>query len=1598
MAAVKTEAQYKQYFSGSFKGMDSIIDDVLTPIFGKFTPTTSPTSVDYADDAHFGNGGANIDHIYDYGTFYTDKVDVSVFEVILADKCQISIARKNIQNTVRRITETYSGAFIVFHYSDGSRNAEAQTWRLSWLKRLDVHRKDSPAKRYTYLCGPSYSCRTIAQRFDELQKNSNKTLDSITMAFDVEALSKDFFYEYKVFYDDIIQWITGSRYVGEKKTERKAGLFKSDVDLYKLFADKCKDINKKEWAAWSSKQQTDAVEKFVRDWVKKLMGRMVFLQFIQKKGWLGISDKVSDWKGGSQNFLLERFYKCSASNKNFLKDELYAILFDSLNKSTSKDSGGVEITKRDGLKYPFLNGGLFEEEPADTLHIELPNDFFHNEANKDNAHVIGRKGYRENNDDFFSTCGLLDFFSHYNFTIDENASEDDESEVGIDPEMLSKVFENLLEDNKEKGAFYTPKEIVQYMCKESLVSYLCTKIKGIDKEIRNFVETQLIDKKLTEQKGEILNALHKVKICDPAVGSGAFPMGLLNLILKLRLVLNDDTVCTDKGYDYAELMSKINKAESGINEDDCDEKAQLARIKCAIKKHIIQNNIYGVDIEKGAVDLARLRFWLNIVVDEDKPTPLPNLDFKIMQGNSLLECYEGIDLSNLGKMKILKKGKVQCDLFGEIDGVEKDALYVGDAFADFDLQKEIKDYMDISDPKNKQKARKSIEKYIHYILITTLNVRKLEIQQQITRYKCLTDLTKKQKQDWSKKESEEKQIETAIENLQSVINDKFFLWHTWFADVFENGGFDIVIGNPPYVKEYENKDAFNLIKKGKYYKAKMDLWFYFACFSMDLLKSNGILSFIAQPQWRTSATATILRNKICDEATILQLVDFGTYMVFDASTQAMIFVIQNRTASIYDFDFKINDGVLQNKRDLIHFLNEKFSLIQFDKAKFKNSTFSFVTNNVFNPILSKIKSLENFELDKNKEIIQGIIGGPDNAFKLTDAETLKFSKTESAFIKPFYTSTTRYYTPKTNEYILYICDKNIENVSTDEHPLIYRKLEPYKDALEKRREVLNGRKSWFSLWWERDEEYFLPCPKIVYAARTLGRNFTYTEEAFYASRNCFLIKTEKINLKYLVGFLNSRLLFLYMDKSLKHNGDMLQIDKNQFLDIPLFVPEHNKQKAIIDIVDEILVAKKSNPQVDTTVLESKIDILVYLLYDLTWDEMQIVESSSDHPIYIDKTTYESWRKTYNKKGILPSEKDMESAIRASFAYTNCTSSPRLDLTTEEIMTLAQIDHFTDYGFQGINCIDDKHKQIEVILKNKKIKQVESKITIDEARKRIEKIKKLIEKLDEDKKKREIKHEKDIEKTKKDFAKKLDALKNKKHSLEEDSVEGNNEETIDQNSLQEKICKLNREYERDLARIKAKRAALEKEKKELEDEIAKHKGEPEETEIIVIRNVSILGEYYRADSQIILYLETIRKSAFPSYKLFQTYIHEMFHAYYDANPAGPDYYIEKVEEPITELGALTFIEKFTGKNKDKEFMDFAVAQVEKKQFNPAVCHYGFGAYLFKKDKGLVQQYYDNRSKIVNPSSDLTAYEDMFKIAYPTSESDCLDKLKKVLGII
>ena len=642
-----------------------------------------------------------------------DDHKIAIYEVHLSEHVNIERNRAGIRNLLCSQWRGggFAGAFMLCY-----RNSES-VLRFSYVSESwgfndeGAYKKESTdALRFTYLLGEGHRSRTAVQQFMELM-NSGLTLKDVTKAFSVEAVSKRFFDEYKKNYEDIVEYVTGKRVVkenGKWVTKPTGTPNKKIMAQFGVFADP---------------------EKAVRDYVKKLMGRLVFIQFLQKKGWMGVPANDAAWKNGDKDFVQTLFKK--TPNKDTFVDDVLEPLFDDLNTKRENDLVSSEMVGK-GIKVPYLNGGLFEKDAQDDTEFPLPKK---------------------------RMADLLDFFTQYNFTIDEN--DPDDAEVGVDPEMLSCIFENLLEDNKEKGAFYTPKEIVQYMCRESLIAHLCNGVKKNETKdrIRDFVLTHKAEAlKNGEDISEAIDEkLKNVKICDPAIGSGAFPMGLMRELYFCRSAI--------EGFDHAKAAE--------------------------IKKHIIQQNIYGVDIEKGAVDIARLRFWLSLIVDEETPHALPNLDFKIMQGNSLLEQYEGVDLSDITYKTSKKEMKVGYDLLDSNLTKSKQLIsFLKDKF------------FDCEDHETKRQIRDALKSEIQALLVEKGCGIKLDAVKDVT------------------------------------ATDQFFLWHTWFSEVFEQGGFDIVIGNPPYVET--NDDTF---RQYETFSCR-ELYAYFFEKAVSILKKDGIISFI----------------------------------------------------------------------------------------------------------------------------------------------------------------------------------------------------------------------------------------------------------------------------------------------------------------------------------------------------------------------------------------------------------------------------------------------------------------------------------------------------------------------------------------------------------------------------------------------------------------------------------------------------------------------------------------------------------------------------------------------------------------------------------
>lgn len=550
---------------------------------------------------------------------------LAVFEVDVAPRVDLLRNRVALRQLVARcIDEVSAHAVLAFFVQGGNK-----PYRLTFATResvlnadtLAIETKETATRRFTYVLGPGETRRTAAMRLQSLvDHREGATLDDVTDAFSVEKLNKEFFDTYKTHYQNFCSHLID----GSAPT--------------RIFGLKLKGVDEKEH---------DKALKPVRDFVKKLLGRLVFLHFLQKKGWLGCPADATNWKNGDPDFLGKLFRDCPArEQESFHSRRLVPLFFDTLNRERKGDL--FPIT---GTRVPYLNGGLFEKDFDGVDEIDFP------------AHLFGN---------------LLEFFGQYNFTIDEN--DPDEHEIGIDPEMLGHIFENLLEDNKDKGAYYTPKPVVQYMCQQSLIQALTGHFRG-DEAARAGIET-LIRKKepidpqkenwLSAHATELEKLLDDLRICDPAIGSGAFPIGLLQEIFWTKLTLHP----------------------------------ALKRAKT--KREIIQRSIHGVDLDPGAVEIARLRFWLALIVDEPEPLPLPNLDYQIMQGNSLLESFERLDLSKISQPQtvgITLLGSDQSELGFSAKQIEiSDASPVRE-----DLAALQKDYFVLKDADEKARIRHHID-------------------------------------------------------------------------------------------------------------------------------------------------------------------------------------------------------------------------------------------------------------------------------------------------------------------------------------------------------------------------------------------------------------------------------------------------------------------------------------------------------------------------------------------------------------------------------------------------------------------------------------------------------------------------------------------------------------------------------------------------------------------------------------------------------------------------------------------------------------------------------------------------------------------------
>ena len=1075
------------------------------------------------------------------GKYSDGEKNIDILVITLKKETSLERARTMQRNFVARYLNGSRGgemkdAALVAYVSPGK-----EDWRFSLVKmdyKFDkkgkVKEEFTPARRWSFLVGTNEKSHTAQSRLVKLLMNDDEkpALEEIEKSFDIETVTKEFFIKYR------------ELFIRTKEELDRA--IKKDSKIEADF--KAKGVDTVNFA-------------------KKLLGQIIFLYFLQKKGWFGVG-RDDDWGTGSKQFLRELFEKKHGGYNNFFNDILEPLFYEALR--TGEERKHVDYYySRFNCKIPFLNGGLFDPiGNYDWVHTDIiiPDKLFSN-----------RNKNKEGD-------GILDIFDLYNFTVKED--EPLEKEVAIDPELLGKAYEKFnairpdnFEEykkvlksgktgeenkfNKKFGVYYTPREIVHYMCQQSLIEYLYSGLNietityqkignsqsemfgnakkkgqldiitehksstGVSREAVEFLilegekyleylktvkskkennteykdkyKKKKVFKELKDNSNKIDYLLSNITVCDPAVGSGAFSVGMMSEIVRARNVLS--------------IFIQDNN-----------------RTPYEFKRRCIEHSLYGVDIDPGAVEITKLRLWLSLVVDEDdikNIKPLPNLDYKIVQGNSLIGYPEGW----------------QSDITKKIENLKNEFFYETNPNKKIELKKEIDDL-----------------------------------------------------------------IQSRYKNSEKVVGYKInFDFRTQFSEVFRNnGGFDVVIGNPPYVRQETLGNEFkNLMKKNYPEVANgiADLYVYFFGIAFQVFKSKGTITFITPNKYLKTKYGLELRNTL-RKYQVDKIIDFFELPVFEAANDTAITIIRNEQQFETTKYFPVRS--LSNL-DLNILTQGNYLTPQ------KNDTEWIFIGSIQNQILKKFykNSIPLKEFVKDK-IYSGIKTAFNKAFVLSKESADELLQTESMKVIKKYAQSTAIKKWEITDKEKYFLATGYDIDIPKKYPSAYKFLKQFEKPLKKRLD--KGRK-----WWNlRACKYYneFEKSKIIYMHTAKKHEFYLDTEGYYINNSCYMIVSDN---KFLFCFLNSKLFEWF--KKLKFvaygdadKGGRCKLDYNKMITIPIKKISRLEQQPFITLVDRILAIteeedylQSAQKQTKVKSLETEIDQLVYKLYDLTEEEIKIVE-------------------------------------------------------------------------------------------------------------------------------------------------------------------------------------------------------------------------------------------------------------------------------------------------------------------------------------------------------------------------------------------------------
>ena len=1047
----------------------------------------------------------------------------------------------------------------------------------------------------------------------------------------------------------------------------------------------------------------------------RLITRIIFIWFIKekklvpanlfRKDFLHKILKDFDKDNKSQNYyhaILQNLFFGTLNQKmnerDFVKEGTfqqnkteYGVknLFRYADKFTISEKDVIQLFK----DVPFLNGGLFDcldrpNEEGKILYVDgfsrnpkrqaiVPDYlFFGEEQEVDLNEIFGTKNKK------YKVKGLVNLLESYKFTVAENTPI--EEEIALDPELLGKVFENLLASynpetqttaRKQTGSFYTPREIVNYMVDESLIEYLKQKCNEIfpdfENRLRDLFTYSDNPNPFNEKETKILiKAINTCKMFDPACGSGAFPMGMLHRMVYLLTKLDPDNSKWKAVQEERIIGEKIKELEKdknaieGLSDAAVKEKARKAvdeRLKeikeifesennfddYSRKLFLIENCIYGVDIQPIAVQITKLRFFISLIVDQNKREnkenlgirSLPNLETKFVAANTLI----GLEIPT-------------TDLFSENNPIKA-------------LQEELKNvrhlYFNAKTRKDKlqfqnrdKQLRKAMSEKIKTLLVeknedeitqiqtdieaANLVLQKIEKEpERVDIIEIINLFGEKEQKKINKKEEKIraqkdiiKLLENNLKNKQNTFNKETILQvaeniasfdpydQNLTAPFFEiewmfglTEGFDIVIGNPPYIAfqrmEVETKKVLQSLKY-KTFENTGDIYALFYERGQQLLNDKGSLAYITSRQWMQALYGKSLRKFFATETDPIQLIDFGQVKIFEGATvfvNILLFKKHKNQNSLWTChipsDYNIEQG------DLTAFFTTNKQEI---KKLTENSWASSSVQNINEHIEKYGTPIGRW---KDIEFFRGVTSGFNEAFYIEEPTKINLISQDpknSEIIKPLLRGKDikRYCYDFENWYILNthngvreVCLPRIDVIK--DYPLIYKYLKQWQPQLEERLDKgdhwTNLRNCAFLLEFEK--------PKIVWIEISNRANYTYDDKGMYLTNSAYFLtcKSDKVSLKYILAVLNSKVAdFYFSQKTARIAGGRMRYTKQYVEQIPIPEITMDKKHPFIKLVNNILSAKEENPEADTCSLDGQLDIMVYHLYNLTFDEAKIIDA------------------------------------------------------------------------------------------------------------------------------------------------------------------------------------------------------------------------------------------------------------------------------------------------------------------------------------------------------------------------------------------------------